>query len=34
MDILKSIYYFEINKVDKVSMRNNDITYKLVEIFN
>lgn len=34
MDIARSTYYFEINKVDKVSTRNNDITDKIVEIFN
>lgn len=34
MDIPRSTYYFEINKVDKVSTRNNDITDKIIEIFN
>lgn len=34
MDIPRSTYYFEINKIDKVSTRNNDITDKIVEIFN
>ena len=35
MDIPKSTYYFEINnKVDRVGIRNSDITYKIVEIFN
>ena len=34
MDIARSTYYFEINKIDKVSTRNNDITDKIVEIFN
>lgn len=34
MDIARSTYYFEINKVDKVSTRNNDITDKIFEIFN
>ena len=34
MDIPRYIYYFEINKVDKVSKRNNDIVDKIVEIFN
>src|SRR5699024_12473274 len=34
MDIPRSTYYFEINKVDKVSTRNNNITDKIIEIFN
>ena len=34
MAIARSTYYFEINKVDKVSTRNNDITDKIFEIFN
>ena len=33
MDIPRSTYYFEINKVDKVITRNN-ITDKIIEIFN
>ena len=34
MDIPRSTYYFEINKVDKVITRNNNITDKIIEIFN
>ncbi|MDY2927360.1 IS3 family transposase [Anaerococcus sp.] len=34
MDIPRSTYYFEINKVDKVSTRNNNITDKIIEIFD
>lgn len=34
MDLPKSTYYFEINKVDEVKIRNKNIENKISEIFN
>ena len=34
IDLPKSTYYFEINKVDKIKVKNIQITDKITEIFN
>lgn len=34
MEMPKSTYYFELNKVDKVAIRNKEISEKIIELFN